>query len=526
MSGISPTMMIAATGFTNNQGLGVSSAMLTALTNFDNSPVVTLYTNVISALNGANVALPTMPSYFTGLSGGETGTSITNSIRTAATAIAPNTQKFISNFNSASTFAQTSFTWSGALTGAASASFDSFGLGISNFSQMVSGGVGTIMAGANGAAADFTALSSTITKFGSAFDSSNPQKMFDPAGFVKNLQKQGLGDVGGLGDKLSEAGLDPTNLDSANPEVIKQVLETITGLDVAKIISQTKMIVPANTMISSAADLLNAKKIVSASELAALPGGSLDGLGNALTNMGGKFKTAAAMAASLAATKIPSLKHLDALSSPMPASISSALSSKLGSGGGPFGNPTINDIIGTAAGYKHTEGFTTLVSAHTAILATAEGQSLQSAANALIADPSNPSTLSAFVSAQSAVTGATSPVLAKLISDSSTSITASQTQLTNEATNQSKAGFVPSAATVPAAPALLGFANKLHDMGLDKQQVGYNFLFSSMATDDQYGDAIKAALAEGQNIAKSAAAGIANTTKIDPMAVLAKIQNG
>jgi hypothetical protein len=525
MAGISPTMMIAATGFTNNQGLGVSSAMLTALTNFDNSAVTTSYTNLSAALVGANVALPTMPSYFTGLSSGNSGSSITTGIRTAASAIAPNTQKFISNFNSASTFAQTSFTWSGALTGAASASFDSFGLGITNFSQMVSGGLGTIMAGASGAP-DFKTLSSTVTNFGTAFDTGNLQKMFDPASFVKNLQKQGLGDVGGLGDKLTTAGLDPTNLDSANPDVIKQVLETITGADVLKIIDQTKMILPANTMITSAADLLDAKKIVPASDLAKLPGGSLDGLSNALSNMGGKFKNVAALAATLAATKIPSLKNLDALSSPMPASISSALSSKLGTGGGPFGNPTINDIIGTAAGYKHTDSFTTIVAAHTTIFQTSAGQALQAAITDLTADPTNATKLSTFVAAQAAVTGSTDPVLSKLITDSANAITASQTQLTNEATNQSKAGFVPSAATVPAAAALLGLANKLHDLGLDKQKAGYNFLFSSMATDDQYGDAVKAALAEGQNIAKMAAAGVANTTKIDPMDVLAKVQNG
>jgi hypothetical protein len=242
--------------------------------------------------------------------------------------------------------------------------------------------------------------------------------------------------------------------------------------------------------------------------------------------MGGKFKNVAALAATLAATKIPSLKNLDALSSPMPASISSALSSKLGTGGGPFGNPTINDIIGTAAGYKHTDSFTTIVAAHTTIFQTSAGQALQAAITDLTADPTNATKLSTFVAAQAAVTGSTDPVLSKLITDSANAITASQTQLTNEATNQSKAGFVPSAAAVPAAPALLGLANKLHDLGLDKQKAGYNFLFSSMATDDQYGDAVKAALAEGQNIAKMAAAGVANTTKIDPMDVLAKVQNG
>lgn len=525
MSGISPTMLIAADGITSGQGLAVNRTLTATLSSFDSNEMVTLYTNVRTALTGAGVTVPDVPSYLNGKISSTSETSITAAVTTAANAIAPNTGKFISNFVSADSFAQTSFTWLGAMSDMGTKSFDSFGMGVTKFSEMVSGGLGTVFAAKAGASADFTSLSSALTKFGSAFDSSDLQKMFDPAGFVKNLQKQGLGNVGGLADSLTAAGLDPNDLGSANPDVIKQALATVTGSDLQKIISQTKIVLPTNHTVTTAADLLDATKIVSPAELAAIPGGTLDGLSNALTNMGGKFKSVAAIATTLAATKIPSLKHLDALPSPLPSSVASSFAGKMGTGGGPFGNPTISDIIGTAAGYKHTDAFTTLVANHAAILATSQGQALKSAATALIADPSNAATLATFTSAQLAITSATDPVLAKLVSDCADAVTASSTQLATESSNQSKAGLVVSAATTPNAAQLLAFANKLPTFGIDKQKAGYNYILSQMATDDQYGEAIVASLSEGQNAAKNAIAGIASTTQSSATDALAKVQS-
>jgi hypothetical protein len=449
MSGISPTMLIAADGITSGNGLGVSANLTAALSSFNSSELVQLYTDVRTALTGANVAIPDVPSYLNGKITSTSETSITVAVSAAAAAIAPDTKKFISNFAAADSFAQTSFTWLGAMSDMGTKTFDSFGLGVTKFSEMVSGGLGPIFAATKGVTPDFGSLASTITKFGTAFDSTNLQKMFDPAGFVKNLQKQGLGNIGGLADTLTAAGLDPNNLDSANPDVIKQALSTVTGADVLKIIEQTKLILPANTAISSAADLLDAKRIVSTSELASIPNASLDGLSNALTNMGGNFKSAAAIATTLAATKIPVLKHLDSLSSPLPSGIASSFKSKMGAGGGPFGNPTISDIIGTAAGYKHTDAFTTLAANHAAILATPQGKALRAAATDLVSDPSNSTKLNTFTAAQTAITSASDPALAKLVTGCADAVTASSTQLSTEASNQTKAGLVVASATTP-----------------------------------------------------------------------------
>ena len=90
MSGtISPTMIIAAAGFMNGSGLGVSSSMTSTLSSFNSSAFTSSYTNLISALNSANIALPTMPSYFTG---NVNNAQITSTISTTASQIAPDTK--------------------------------------------------------------------------------------------------------------------------------------------------------------------------------------------------------------------------------------------------------------------------------------------------------------------------------------------------------------------------------------------------------------------------------------------------
>ena len=538
MSGsISPAMLIAAGGFLQGQGLGVSSELTSKISTFSNSALTQSLTNVTAALGGA---APAMPGWLTGLD--ESGASITDKISTTAAQIAPDTKKFISNFSSASAFGSASFAWSAAIVEASSKGFGDFGGGMSKFSDMASGGLSQILspgglklpnlpgmpglsAAALTAKPDFAALGTAFSSFGKAFDTTNLQKMFDPTGFVANLQKQGLGSVGGLNDKLLSLGVDPTDIANADPDLVKQALSSITGSDLQKIISQTGMQLPATASVANVADLLDAKKILPGDILSKLPGGDFAGLGNALTNMGGSFKSPADLSKMLSGIQVPDLKHMDALASPLPDDIKAAFAPMLGAGAGPFGNPTVNDIIGTAAGHGHTDALAGLAEAQTKILASPAGQAFKSAADALASDPSSPTKLAAFLSAQTAITSSGNADLAKIVSDSTAALAATQTQLATEVSNLAVAGITPTAAVTPPPTALLGAASKLHDMGVDKQQLGFNTMLNSMAGDSVYGDAIKATLMEGKNIAASAASGIANTTKIDPMAVLKKVQS-
>jgi hypothetical protein len=114
--------------------------------------------------------------------------------------------------------------------------------------------------------------------------------------------------------------------------------------------------------------------------------------------------------------------------------------------------------------------------------------------------------------------------LSVVVANAAAAFTTSVNQLAKESTNLAAAGISPGAATAPSSTQILAFATKLHDMGIDQQQLGYNELLTAMATNDQYGDAIRAALLEGRAVARSSSSGIPNTTKIDPMAVLKRLQ--
>jgi hypothetical protein len=101
----------------------------------------------------------------------------------------------------------------------------------------------------------------------------------------------------------------------------------------------------------------------------------------------------------------PSFPNLDA--APMTGSVSSSvaasLSPLLGTGGGAFGNPTLNDMIGTAGGRGHTTSFNTIVAAHTRILSMPVGKTLKTAGDTLALDPTIPQSLTDFLNAQAVV---------------------------------------------------------------------------------------------------------------------------
>ena len=560
MSGtISPTMIMAAAGLMKGTGLQVSGEMTSTLSTFDGLPLTQSTNNLIASLNDAGIALPTIPSFLTG---NVNGTQLTSTISDTANNIAPDTKKFVSNFSGASAFGSASFAWSAAITEASSKGFGDFGLGMSKFSDLASGGLSKIMSPAGGlplpalpgglslpalpgglslpslpslpgisvaqltAKPDFAALKNVFSGFGKAFDPSNLQKMFDPAGYIKNLNKQGLGDIGGLRDQLEEAGIDPDNPESADPVLLRNILANIKGSDLQKIVTETGIVLPATANLQSAADMLDAKNILPGDVISKLPGGSLAGLGNALGSMGGTFKSSTDLANMLGGIEVPELPHLDSLDKLVPDDVMAEFKPMLGSGGGPFGNPTLQDIIGTASGHGHTNAFKSIIDSHNKIMQSPVGQSFKAASDALAADPTNPAKLAAFEAANTALAQAQNADLAAVVKKASDSVEASMQQLTTETSNQTVAGIDPAAAETPGPTQLLGMASKLHDMGLDKQQLGFNDMLNNMATNDKYGDALRATLMEGKNIAAQAAAGIPNTTKIDPAAVLKKLQSG
>jgi hypothetical protein len=258
------------------------------------------------------------------------------------------------------------------------------------------------------------------------------------------------------------------------------------------------------------------------------PGSGAAGLksvGNTMTNIGVPMDSATA-SKMLSGIQTNVGGYLSGLTTLLPTSVTSALKPFLGSGSGPFGNPSMTDMLGSASG-KHTADFSSAGNQLNSIASSTQGQGFATAMSNLMTAITSGSGISA---ALSAFTSATSSFNASALTNSSlsgamSSISGSMSNVTShislENSNLSLAGLNLSSVPVPGGVgSIMSFASKLHSFGVDKMQLGHADVFNGVATDDLHGDAMKAALLEGKNVAAMAGAGKSPTTVSNTQAAL------
>lgn len=551
---ITPTVMIAATGMLNGEGIGVNPSMTSAMSNATSNPLTGGISDLQSALPDLTIADPVsaaeLTSVLESMPSALTDVSTTASTATShAESMVPDTKSFVSMYSSSASFGSASAEYGAALSQFGNKSFGDLGVGVSGFTDVNSGGLTSLVPGLGalsakaktdafgsiGANLDPAALASGraamassalsdglgqvgsgLKNYGTLVDFSNPQTL-GYQGMVKNLQTQGLADSLGINDRINGAGYDPTNLKAVPDSVLHDILSGVQGNDLQRIISQTgvKPVKP----VTNAAQLVDPKNIMPAGAITALglsgKGGvdGLKGVGNTLTNIGVPMDGAsAANLLSGIQTKVGG--YLSSLTELVPQSIKSSLAPFLGSGTSPFGTPSMNEMMGSLGG-KHTNDFASAGSALNSIASSSGGKSLSSAMAAVMAAINSGSGLSTALSALSTATTAfntsatSNSDLSGALGGVSKSMSNVNSHISLENSNLSLAGL--NLGTPPSPPggssAILGFASKLHSFGVDKQQLGHNNIFNGAATDSLTGDAIKASLAEGKNIAAMQVAG-------------------
>jgi hypothetical protein len=539
--------MMAANGMMNGGGIGVNTDMTSQISSAASNPISTMMTSLQVAAANANVALGTalssLPSAFTSV------VSTGAAAAAQAAQMAPDVKTFISLQSAATAFGSASAEYGAALSEFGTKTFSDLGIGVSSFTDTNSGGMTSLVPGLGAFAAkakndafgsiglnlDPVALAkgqaqmasaslsdglkevgSGLKNFGTLFDFSNPQKL-GYKGLVENLQKQGLADSVGINDGIDAAGYDPTKLSLVPDTVLHDVLTGVTGNDLAKIISQTG-VTKAGTY-ETAADLVDPTKTMSPGAVAALglkPGSGIIGLkslGNTMTNIGVPMD--AASAANLMdgiQTKVGG--YLSGIKDIIPQSVKSGLGPILGTGSSPFGTPSMSDMMGSLAG-AHTDDFNAANTQLTSIATSTQGQALTSAMSALQAACLSGVGIAAALSAlQSASTSFVStavgnPNMASALASINSSMSSVSSHLALETSNLSLAGLnLSSPPTSPVGSAqILAFASKLHSFGVDKLQIGHADIFTGAATNDLTGDAIKASLLEGRNVAAMVAVG-------------------
>ena len=367
-----------------------------------------------------------------------------------------------------------------------------------------------------------------LQSFGTLFDFTDLP--LNAMNMLKSLQSNGLADSTGINDLIKTAGFDPKG--TVPDGTLQQVFGSITGSDLQKIIDQTGAQITGP--VNSLSDLLNPANIMPPEALAALGigdgAGGLDTLTNTFMNLGIQADNFQA-GAYLASMKTVPTPNLDQLTQPIPDFIATDLKPMLGSGGGLFGNPTMMDMIGTLGGAVHTDSFKAINSTLENIMNSTEGTALNAAAQTLISSPTTPN-LTAFQTAVNNFNASAN--LSTSLSTANTAFAASKAQLQKEQQNLSLIGvslFSSNGAPAPQSNSggvvsIFNLGSKLHDFGVDKQQLGHNELFNAIATDDLTGDAIKASLLEGRNLAKSYAIGKSTPTVANEQAQIAASSSG
>lgn len=215
--------------------------------------------------------------------------------------------------------------------------------------------------------------------------------------------------------------------------------------------------------IKSLADLNDASKL--AGPAAAGANGGLPGIGSKFADLGSSGFSPSKLGGVLSsgAIKVPSFPKLDSFTSGLIPSasslipgavgqlsglvknISSTVNSMTGSGGGKLGVPSLNDIMGPITG--------------------------QSSAMRLAAiDPTSPEAVAAIAGAVNAANSFFAT-----------------------------AGIDLNTPKPNGLKSCMNFATNLHGLGADTHGFGTANMLGAMATDDQYGQAIKAGLEEGKN---------------------------
>ena len=522
---ISPISLIASQGLLAGQGIVANTAMTsiinTVRSNSLASNVIFLsLANVQGVVSGLNTTMNTLPVFLSNLS------SATASIITQANGILPtginpvtSVQSFITLYLNAVNLASTSAEYAAALNQFSTKTFGNLGIGVTNFNDVLLQGVSGIsqqfkpVAKINGYANVLASISQGLLNFGTLYDFTKPNT-FGPVNLITSLQAQGLADSTGINDFITTYGYNPTNLSAIPSSVLVSALSAIQGSDLQKIIMQTGATV--SNQAQSAADLLNVTYIMPtlACQALGLSNNNISDLTNPINNIGVRASNYQ-LSNFIGNLQIPVLTNISSISQPLPPSVSSALSLEIGTGAGLFGNPTMSDLLGTVAGNTHVKSFTTINNTLNTVLVTSPGQYLNAiVANLVSAYNSSGDTSDALATLTTGIAIFNSQVaatstLTTSVTTAGTALLESQSQISRETTNLSLGGinlFYANGNPVIQNSTnnmrtVLSFTSSLQSYGVDSQHLGHEAVLENMASNDITGDAIKATLAEGQNIA-------------------------
>ena len=200
---------------------------------------------------------------------------------------------------------------------------------------------------------NLNAVSSDMLSLGK-WDATNLMRLMQPGNIATQILMKGLGDYTGLNDALVAAGVPLAGLD--NPLFDRVTQTVLNGITEPEVIYTVKAAFAMNTNFANLGELTNLSKMMPMS-FQYLPVKSFRELGVQLAIIG-VSASATIYDIGFAFSKIETatdLNNVAQMNQPLPPSIAQPLMELYGYGGGTFGEQTMADFIGSAAGYVHND---------------------------------------------------------------------------------------------------------------------------------------------------------------------------
>jgi hypothetical protein len=292
-----------------------------------------------------------------------------------------------------------------------------------------------------------------------------------------------------------------------------KALALVTGSDLDNIIAKTGIQLPYPSLVTNLAHLLELSRIFPTDSLLVVPAGTMAGLSVLLTKLGGTYSSFAEFADMIDSLSVPDIPYLNAYTQVIPDAEYNRLTVKLGTGNGTDTNPLVTDMLGSVAGVVHATALANISSALTSTLTYTEAQTLSTElANLYIACGTGNVT---FIDSNIALTWTaantfttlcnTNSTLSSVVTQANLAVQAMTAQVILELDNLLLADANIDATAPAGVNGVLGMVSSLHNYGVDTYRLDYNTLFNSCLQSNVGGDAVRASLIEGQNIAKQRA---------------------
>jgi hypothetical protein len=329
-------------------------------------------------------------------------------------------------------------------------SFAEYGNGITNVGSLSTQGLDSHFG-------NLSAASKIMKTIGPAYDLTDIKNFGSSVGVVKKLNKAKLGNSSGVNAALAKNGIDLKNIeDPIYKDTVDKVLESITDKTVIASVVEQLGLNPISPL-SNLLDLTDVRKFVSSSATGGLKVGLPD-IASKFADMGASFKTPNDAESMLKNISTPSAPYLNTSTnlSTLTSSIASQISSAIGTGSDPEGLPTVTDFTEAISGGPNIA----LIAYHTDL-----------------------------ITSNTAVGNVSYDIIRTTIANL---ISYSQGLFT-------KAGIDLTVTPTVGLSSRMSVASSLPQIGAQDARSNAANVLVSMTTSDQYGDAVKAALAEGRN---------------------------